>query len=181
MWVNSHAFHEYVRSLICTCLEVETLILMATPSPEQLCKVLAIGLHGLQAGTLLFISGVSIPTFLHLVTKPAEQDGEAALKKIFPCWWNHEHKMSIVLAITTAVAHFASWWFTKRNFWLCSGALAASVLPWSIFPMGDFVTALRTGQDHTEKSLQKYAFYQHFKPMASITGLAVALVNIFRL
>jgi len=109
-----------------------------------------------------------------------EQDGAITLKRIFPTWSTHENKMSIVLALTTVAAHLASWWFTRRSYWLCSSALAGAVLPWSVFPMGEFVTTLRTGKDHIDKAMQKYSFYHHFKTMSSLAAFVVVLVNTFR-
>lgn len=151
----------------------------------------SVGMAGILAGSMAFGSFVSCPTFIRLLkakppvdnqdTKTIPVTGMDVLRSYFSFWWPIGRDYMAPLSLLTSLIQFTTYAVTKSAVWAVTGLSTAAILPYTLFAMGNNISALLQSDLLDDSSLEKhvvvFARKHHVRTLVSgiiyIAGLLV--------
>eukprot|EP00931_Biecheleriopsis_adriatica_P124721 TRINITY_DN99893_c0_g1_i1.p1 TRINITY_DN99893_c0_g1~~TRINITY_DN99893_c0_g1_i1.p1 ORF type:complete len:151 (-),score=21.14 TRINITY_DN99893_c0_g1_i1:152-604(-) len=140
---------------------------------------LAVGMSGILAGCLTFVSFVEARTILKLVD--AGTDGVEMVRKFFPIWWPYGRDLMVPVILLTTGAHGLAFSITRELAWLCTAGISLSIAPYTAFVLGEDIAQLRRAETKEVSTIAR-SFCRWHHPRLAIAGggLAMALHTAFR-
>lgn len=135
---------------------------------------LAVGMSGILAGCLTFVSFVETRTILKLVD--AGSDGTEIVRKFFPIWWPYGRDLMVPVIFLTAATHVLAFSITRELTWLCTAGASLSIGAYTSIVLGEDIAQLRRAETQEVGAIAR-SFCRWHHPRLAIAGggLAFAL------
>jgi hypothetical protein len=168
-------------------------------------QLIAVGIIGLQAGALTFVSLTTCRTFHKLLKHPEKlpgknttnevnREGVDVIRKFFPVWWPIGRDLMAPLAVagsaTSIIAYFMSGSSDpilpsrKRDpLWLLTAALSGILLPYTGFVMQSDIGALRQAltdgeEKEVAKRVESFTAKHHVRTLLVGSAFVIGLVAL---
>lgn len=134
-------------------------------------------LNALQVGALTFVSAVSVPTLLRLLS----ENRIDALKEFFKIWWPNGRNYMVPLSALATTSYLATYYLTSNLIWLLPAGATFFVLPYTALVMGEDISSLRDGNEAAlASSTKRFCMLHHLRVVVTGAGLAFGLFHFLK-
>lgn len=135
------------------------------PTDRTTACAAAVGLAGIAAGALSFVSAVDVRAILGHVREKRHD----TIRAHFALWWPAGRDFMVPLIASATLANVGAYAATKDGYWLVSAGAIGITGPYTGIVLGEDIKQLRGEPDDVQRSARRFCALHHVR-----TGLAIA-------
>lgn len=147
---------------------------------EQALCAAAVGLAGVTAGALAFVSAVDVRVLL----RAAKDDKDEYLREHFALWWPAGRDYMVPLASLATLAHGGAYAATGDSTWLVGCGAIGVIGPYTGLVMGGDIKALRgkdgEGAGDVKQATRRFCARHHVRTLLALGALGTSLSATLR-